>query len=215
MNAPPGIGRTHERAELVLSGFHLWPGSFTGVVMLTVALLPVAVLAVWTLAARRGAAGVPGSSAWRTSIADVGIVYGTVPFVWMTMMPGSQAGAVSGAVSLVPLRDLATMSQSQVVGNLLILAALGFLAPIRWAALASLPRIVALAACCSATIESAQYLLQLDRVSSVDDILLNTAGAGVAALASRGWWRRRPARRSRSGAGHDREARPAVPSHLR
>ena len=214
MNGPPDLSRTHERAGLALSGLHLWFGTFTGVVLVTVALLPVAVLTVWALAARRGAAGATRPGAWRRSVADVGIVYGTVPFVWMTMMPGSRAGAVTGAVSLVPLRDLATMSQSQVVGNLLILAALGFLAPLRWAALASLPRIVALAACCSATIESAQYLLRLDRVSSVDDILLNTAGAGIAALASRAWWRR-PARRSGSGAGHDREARPAVPSPVR
>jgi hypothetical protein len=63
------------------------------------------------------------------SLAEVGIVYGTVPFVWMTMLPGSRAGEVSGRVSLVPLR------------------------------------------------------------SSVDDVLLNTAGAGLAALASRRWWR--------------------------
>ena len=40
-------------------------------------------------------------------------------------------------------------------------------------------------------IETAQSVLQLDRVSSVDDVLLNTAGAGMAALASRRWWYRR------------------------
>jgi hypothetical protein len=31
--------------------------------------------------------------------------------------------------------------------------------------------------------------LQLDRVSSVDDVLVNAAGAVLAALASRPWWR--------------------------
>jgi VanZ family protein len=70
-------------------------------------------------------------------------------------------------------------------------AALGFFAPIRFAALASVPRILALAAGCSVLIETAQYVLQLDRVSSVDDVLLNTAGAVAAALASRRWWRAR------------------------
>jgi glycopeptide antibiotics resistance protein len=50
-------------------------------------------------------------------------------------------------------------------------------------------RILALAAVCSTLIETAQYVFQLDRVSSVDDVLLNTAGAGLAALASRHWWR--------------------------
>lgn len=38
-------------------------------------------------------------------------------------------------------------------------------------------------------VEVAQYVLRLDRVSSVDDVLINAAGAGLAALASRRWWR--------------------------
>jgi len=61
----------------------------------------------------------------------------------------------------------------------------------RFAVLASVPRIVALAAGCSVLVEGAQYVLRLDRVSSVDDVLLNAAGAGLAALASRRWWRAR------------------------
>lgn len=77
----------------------------------------------------------------------------------------------------------------QVVGNLLVFAALGFFAPLRFPALASVPRILALAAGCSVLVETAQYVLRLDRVSSVDDVLLNAAGAGLAALASRRWWR--------------------------
>ena len=77
----------------------------------------------------------------------------------------------------------------QIVGNLLVLAALGFFAPMRFAALASAPRILALAAACSILVETLQYVLDLGRVSSVDDVLLNTAGAGLAALASRHWWR--------------------------
>ena len=81
------------------------------------------------------------------------------------------------------------MVTGQVVGNLLVFAALGFFAPLRFAALASVPRILALAAGCSVLVEAAQYVLRLDRVSSVDDVLLNAAGAGLAALASRRWWR--------------------------
>jgi len=123
------------------------------------------------------------------SLAEVGMVHGTVPFVWMTLMPGSGAGIVPARLSLVPLRDLSEMGLLGIIGNLLVLAALGFFAPMRFAALASLPRIVALAAGCSVLIETAQYVLQLDRVSSVDDVLLNAAGAGAAALASRPWWR--------------------------
>jgi glycopeptide antibiotics resistance protein len=175
-------------------GWHRWVGTFNGVALITVAVLPLAALAVWALARRRSVIGT--TSAWRMSLAEVGIVYGTVPWVWMIMLPGDRAGVVPGRVSLVPLRDLLTIFAAgpltvtgQVVGNLLVFAALGFLAPLRFAALASVPRILALAAGCSVLVEAAQYVLRLDRVSSVDDVLLNTAGAGLAALASRRWWR--------------------------
>lgn len=167
-----------------------------GVVLMTLIGLPLAVLVAWALAARRRAAGV--GSAWRKSLAEVGMVYGTAPWVWMTiMMPGSGAGIVPGRVSLVPLRDLVTMGPVGIIGNLLVFAALGFFAPIRFAALASVPRLLVLGAFGSILIETAQYALQLDRVSSVDDVLVNAAGAGLAGLLSRPWWARRPPPASR------------------
>jgi hypothetical protein len=175
---------------VIRGGWQHWIGTFTGVAFLTVVLLPVAALVVCALAAaRRRATGTARGWAWRSSLAEVGIVYGTVPWVWMTMLPGSRAGEVPGRVSLVPLVDLLATDRGQVIGNLLVFAALGFFAPLRFAALASVGRVLALAAGCSALVETAQYVLQLDRVSSVDDVLLNAAGAGLAALASRRWWR--------------------------
>ncbi|MFF5313683.1 VanZ family protein [Streptomyces massasporeus] len=167
-----------------------WHGcfdTFNGVVLLTLAALPLAALAVWALARGRCAAGV--MSAGRISLAEVGMVYGTVPFVWMTLMPGGGAGTAPARVSLVPLRDLATMGPIGIGGNLLIFAALGFFAPMRFAASASVPRVLALGAGCSVLVETAQYVLRLDRVSSVDDVLVNATGAVLAALASRRWWR--------------------------
>ncbi|MFD8969992.1 VanZ family protein [Streptomyces sp. NPDC059568] len=167
-----------------------WHGcfdTFNGVVLMTLVALPLAALAVWALARGRHAAGV--TSAWRMSLAEVGMVYGTVPFLWLTMMPGGGAGTVPARVSLVPLRDLVTMGPLGIVGNLLVFAALGFFAPMRFTAPASVPRILALGAGCSVLVETAQYVLRLDRVSSVDDVLVNAAGAVLAALASRRWWR--------------------------
>ncbi|MFE2133656.1 VanZ family protein, partial [Streptomyces sp. NPDC059466] len=161
-----------------------WHGcfdTFNGVVLMTLVTLPLAALVVWALARRRRAAGV--TSAWRMSMAEVGMVHGTVPFLWMTMMPGAGAGVVPPRVSLVPLRDLVTMGAPGIVGNLLVFAALGFFAPMRFAALASAPRILALGAGCSVLVETAQYVLRLDRVSSVDDVLVNAVGALLAALA--------------------------------
>jgi hypothetical protein len=166
-----------------------WHGCYdteNGVVLMMLLGLPVAALVAGVLAYRRRAAG--AISAWRRSVAEVGMVYGTVPLVWMTMQPGPGAGVVPGRVSLVPLRDLVTMGPLGIGGNLLILAALGFFAPMRFAALASVPRILALGAGCSLLIEFAQYALQLDRVSSVDDVLVNATGAVLAGLASRRWW---------------------------
>ncbi|GAA2488293.1 VanZ family protein [Winogradskya humida] len=173
-----------------------WHGCFdteNGVVLMTLIGLPFALLAAGALtllrrtARRPPAAGLP--SAWRFSVAEVGMIYGTAPFLWMTLMPGPGAGIVPGRVSLIPLRDLVTMGPIGIGGNLLVFAALGFFAPIRFAALASVPRIMALAAGCSILVEISQYAFQLDRVSSVDDVLVNTAGAVLAALGSRRWWR--------------------------
>lgn len=168
-----------------------WHGcfdTFNGTALMTLLALPPAVLVAWLLAYRRRAAGV--SRAWRLSLAEVGMVVGTAPFLWMTMMPGSGAGTVPGRTSLIPLRDLVTMGPLGIVGNLLVFASLGFFAPVRYAALASVPRALALGAACSVLVETAQYVLRLDRVSSVDDVLVNAAGAALAALASRRWWRR-------------------------
>jgi hypothetical protein len=163
-----------------------WHGCYdtdNGVVLMLLVGLPVAALVAWGLASVRGDSG-----AWRKSVAEVGLVYGTVPMVWLTLMPGPGAGVVPGRVSLVPFSDLITMGPLGIAGNLVILAALGFFAPIRFAALATLPRVAALAAGCALLIEVSQYVFRLDRVSSVDDVLVNTAGAVLAALASRRWW---------------------------
>jgi hypothetical protein len=157
------------------------------VVVVTVAALPLAVLGTWALARRRGGSG----PAWRKSLAEVGVVYGTAPWIWMILTPGHGDGV---RVNVVPLRDLADVLSGgvwtatvQIVGNLLVFAALGFFGPIRFAALASVPRMLALAAGLSVLVEAAQYVLRLGRVSSVDDVLLNAAGAGLAVLLSRRW----------------------------
>jgi hypothetical protein len=200
--APPGGGVPHR-------GWLGWLGTYDGVVLVAVALLPLAVLLAWVLARRRRVAGSTRARAWQTAVIEVGLVYGTLPWVCLTLLPGGEAGLVPGRVSLVPLRDLATMGTFQVVGNLLIFAALGLLGPLRFAALASVPRVLAVAAVGSTLIETAQYVFCLDRVSSIDDVLLNTAGAGVAALVSRPWGRGAAADAARA-----READADVPGML-
>jgi glycopeptide antibiotics resistance protein len=146
------------------------------------------------------------------SVAEVGAVLGTAPWLWMTMRPDP---AGHRRVNLVPLRDLLTLDPAaipvQVVGNLLVFVAVGFFLPIRFRALASVGRIVLIAAAGSALIETAQYALSLGRVSSADDVLLNAVGAGLAALCSARWWSGRPppvVKSDRTGSVTDPAGRP-------
>ncbi|MEV6235248.1 VanZ family protein [Lentzea sp. NPDC051838] len=170
----------------MLNSWYAWFGTYTGIVALTVLSLPVAVLVAVLVGWRRKVRGAP--SPWRTAVAEVGLVHGTVPWVWMTLLPGNELGK-HGVLSLVPFADLLAMDRGQIIGNLLIFFALGFFVPLRFPGMASLGRVLLLALSCSVLIEVAQYALLLDRVSSVDDVLLNTTGAGLAALLSYRWWR--------------------------
>jgi glycopeptide antibiotics resistance protein len=124
------------------------------------------------------------------------MVAGTLPWVWMILTP---VAVPPGTVMtyLVPLSDLqAQLSQPlpfiviQLVGNLLVLAALGAAAPVRFAALAGPLRLLALGAGCSLLLELLQQVLATGRVFSVDDIALNAIGCLLGGLATYRWWAR-------------------------
>ncbi|MGW0802239.1 VanZ family protein [Nonomuraea sp. NPDC002799] len=158
--------------------------------------LPLAWPAIVLLFRHRSRGGHPAPL--RTSIADIGIVAGTAPWIWMILTPSSgQSGVV-----LVPFSDLADLLWApwqevsvQVGGNLLVFAALGALLPVRSARLSSTARVAAIAAAFSVLVEVLQHALHLGRLSSVDDVILNTAGAALAGLVTRRWWAGRvPAR---------------------
>lgn len=92
----------------------------------------------------------------------------------------------------MPLLDIAHLLAGgpvfaffQIVGNLLVFAAFGFFALIRWR-IGPLA-VAALGGLASIVVEGLQFALNLGRVTSVDDVLLNAAGAGLAALAARRW----------------------------
>jgi glycopeptide antibiotics resistance protein len=50
-------------------------------------------------------------------------------------------------------------------------------------------KVAATAVFISLTVEMAQYVLSLGRVSSIDDVLLNTVGGVMGCLLVRRWWR--------------------------
>ncbi|MFI6787536.1 VanZ family protein [Nonomuraea sp. NPDC050383] len=151
--------------------------------------LPLAAALTYLLGRRRARAGHPAPA--RTALADVGILTGTLPWLWMILTPATgQEG-----VSLVPFTDLVTLAGAppgavltQVGGNLLVFAALGALLPVRGPRFASTAGVAAAGAAASVTVEALQYVLRLGRYSSIDDVLLNTTGAVLAALVTRRWW---------------------------
>jgi glycopeptide antibiotics resistance protein len=176
--------------------------------------LLVAVLAIRLLVRVRRLRGVPHARAWRYSVAEVGMVVGTAPWLWMILTP--RPG--EGGLSLVPFQDLAAQLSGapsaaavQVGGNLLVLAALGFFLPVRFPLAAGpaprpaavLVRVAGVLVVVAVTVEVLQHVLRLGRVSSVDDVLVNVAGGLLAALCSRRWWAagvpRAPRRRRASG----------------
>jgi VanZ like protein len=170
----------------MVEAFQTWGG----VILVSVLAVPAGALVAMALADRRIRAGIPRGRAWVTAGAEVGIVLGTLPWIWMILTPRPGRSRLE----LVPglgLAELLTGQPSTVIvqigGNLLVFATFGFLAPIRWPL--RLPGIAAYAAAGSVAVEVMQYAGQLGRVSSIDDVLLNTAGATLAALLSRTWWR--------------------------
>lgn len=156
----------------------------------TAAAIPFVVAFIWILARLRIRYGVDVRTAWRHSAAEVCAVAGTLPWLWLVMTPGPTASGVN----LVPLADLADQSSvaiqstfvMQLGGNLLVFGALGFWLPIRFPISIAMVALVGVAS--STSIEVLQYLFDIGRVSSVDDVLVNALGAVLAALLSRPWW---------------------------
>lgn len=157
--------------------------------------VPLGALAVALLVRARVRSGWSRSWAWRASISEIGMLVGTAPWLWMILTPTGGAGGLQ----LVPLRDLLDVLRGgdtlvQLVGNLLAFAAVGFFLPLRLrlARARWVPAVVALvAAGLSMVVEILQLVLQLGRVSSIDDVLINALGAALASLLSMRWWRSR------------------------
>jgi hypothetical protein len=117
----------------------------------------------------------------------VASVAGTLPWIWMILTPAD----APSRVELDPVAGLGGVLSSgagtatvQVVGNLLVFAAFGAFAPLRWRRL-TLWWVLLLATLGSVTVELLQYGLDLGRVTATDDVLLNALGAGLAYGAGR------------------------------
>lgn len=143
------------------------------------------------------------ASALRISAVDAGLVYSGLVVVHLVSAPQPYVSA--NQVRLVPGNDLLVAVHAQpgdvlpwlqLVGNMLLLFPLGALLPLRVPWFDRSVRIALAALLTTGAIESTQFLFLTGRVVSADDVLLNTMGALLGAMATSRWWEvfREPAR---------------------
>jgi VanZ family protein len=165
------------------------------VVGVTILSVPFAALfGIW-LAIRRRRVGMDPDWAARSAFAEVFIILGTLPWLWMTMTPDPSHHR---GRNLVPLRDLRNQFDVglefafvQITGNLLVFAALGFGLMIRFRLRPV--AVLAIGVTGSVAVESLQWFLDLGRFTSIDDVIVNALGAYLAAWCAYPWWKRRVA----------------------
>lgn len=166
--------------------------AFGAMIPLTITAIPYALLGWPLLAAHRRRRRADRFSASATAAVDVTL--GLVCFMVFCLVTMPVAGAHSSRLRLEPGTDLRlALSDSanlwQALGNVLMLSPLGALLPLRSRRLRSLGRIALGALAMSVLVEGTQYLIQAGRVTSADDILLNTLGAVIGAALSKRAWR--------------------------
>ena len=128
------------------------------------------------------------------SVADAVLLYSVFLVGFLVAAPQPAAGV---EVRVVPGNDLGVALQAspgdvlpwlQLLGNLLLLAPFGALAPVRFAGFGGWGRVLAGALAVTCGIEFLQDTVLTGRVVSADDVLLNTAGAVLGAVLTRPWW---------------------------
>ncbi|QXE38049.1 VanZ family protein [Streptomyces sp. GMY02] len=160
--------------------------------------IPVCLGIAWVFHRWRGASETRNEGA-RSILLNGLILASVLPFLYATL---SRGYGIQSTISLVPFREIfVSFSSPQVAlsdvtllnlgGNAALLLPFGALIPMRCKRFARTGRVAALAGLLSVSVEIAQYVLSVGRVSSVDDVLLNTVGAVVGALLTRRWWRPR------------------------
>ena len=166
--------------------------AFGAMIPLTITAIPYAFLGWPLLAAHRRRRQADRFSASATAAVDMTL--GLACFLVLCLVTMPVAGEGGSRLNLEPFTDLRlALSDSanlwQVLGNVLMLSPLGALLPLRSRRLRSLGRIALGALALSVLVEGTQFLIQSGRVTSADDILLNTLGAVIGAALSKRVWR--------------------------
>jgi uncharacterized membrane protein YhaH (DUF805 family) len=164
--------------------------AFWGMIPVSAIALPYALLG-WPLLAARRRRRLPARYATATAGVDSAAFLVAFLVLCLVTMPVGTSG--ESTLDLVPGADITAAfgddgSLWQVIGNVMLLCPLGALLPLRMRRLRTLLRVALAALVASVLVEGTQYLIHTGRVTSTDDVLLNTAGATLgAALSRRGW----------------------------
>ncbi|MET8830544.1 VanZ family protein [Streptomyces sp. NPDC004610] len=140
----------------------------------------------------------PGPRIRRLAVLDGLLAASVLPFLYATLSRGYGSGRT---LSVIPFGELSTsfgtaqvafseVTLVNVGGNMALLFLFGALLPVRSRRCRGLWRVAAVAALLSLGVEGTQYVWAVGRVTSVDDVLVNVAGALIGALVSRPWWSR-------------------------
>jgi glycopeptide antibiotics resistance protein len=144
--------------------------------------LVVAAVATWIAAGRRTV---------RSAAANVALVASVVAVLSLTLVPGYPADEDLELAPLGEIVDALTppfeVLLAVTVLNVLLFVPLGAALALRGV---SVGRTVLAAIALSATVELAQLLVVSGRTTSVDDVLLNTAGAWLGHAALSAWMTR-------------------------
>ncbi|MEV6769131.1 VanZ family protein [Nocardia sp. NPDC051030] len=162
--------------------------SWGNVLMVWALSVPLVTIGAILLVRHRIRRGRPRSEAIRWTVAEAGLLLGTLPWIWMILTPTSG----HRRVILVPFQDLyATVSEAsfnslvQIAANTLLFVPLGLLLPLRFSRCAGILRMALIGAAISTCLETAQYVLDLGRFSSIDDVIMNATGAALGASLTR------------------------------
>ncbi|MFD6951371.1 hypothetical protein A6A08_23165 [Nocardiopsis sp. TSRI0078] len=158
----------------------------------SIVLSPVVALVTAVVAWVRVRRGRPCKRAALESVLDVLSLATLFPILVLTLFnPGS-----SGGISLVPFSDMSDSGLGSMTGlyqnggNIALFVPLGAVLPLAWRRrLAGFARVAVVAAAVSAGVEALQYVLGTRHITSVDDVLLNSAGALIGAALTWPWWR--------------------------
>jgi VanZ family protein len=152
----------------------------------------LAVLALVGLVAGGLVASLGAPRPMRYRLAEALMIAGTLPWLYLILSSGHQPRKIYWLPG-TDLRDQFRVglhfAAQQIGGNLLVFAAFGAGAPVRWRLRPA--GVVAIAAAASAVLELTQWFFVTGRVTSIDDVLVNALGAGVFTLLSRRWWQAR------------------------